>query len=117
MLDIIPAVARPMWLTEEYATNDFTSVCRIHTHPARVPPIRDTLITKEALILFRRINLDANRRRPYLPNFSRIPARIMEPATGASTWAFGSQRCVIYRGVLTRNAKIVIIHQRGRTDV
>lgn len=29
---------------------------------------------------------------PYPPNFRRIAARIMEPAMGASTWAFGSHR-------------------------
>lgn len=30
---------------------------------------------------------------PYPPSFSRIAARTIEPAMGASTWAFGSQRC------------------------
>lgn len=35
----------------------------------------------------------------------------MDPATGASTWAFGSQRWVIYIGIFTMNAIIVIIHQ------
>lgn len=30
--------------------------------------------------------------RPYLPNLRRIAARIIEPATGASTWAFGSHK-------------------------
>lgn len=29
---------------------------------------------------------------PYPPNFSRIAARTMEPAMGASTCALGSQR-------------------------
>lgn len=29
---------------------------------------------------------------PYPPGFSRIAARIMDPAMGASTWAFGSHR-------------------------
>ena len=29
---------------------------------------------------------------PYPPSFSRIAARTMEPAIGASTWALGSQR-------------------------
>lgn len=27
---------------------------------------------------------------PYPPSFSRIAARLMDPAIGASTWAFGS---------------------------
>ena len=48
---------------------------------------------------------------PYLPSFSRIPARIIDPATGASTWAFGSHRCNMYSGILVKNARIVTIHQ------
>lgn len=49
---------------------------------------------------------------PYPPSFSRIPARIIDPATGASTWAFGSHRWVINMGVFTKKAKIVANHQR-----
>jgi hypothetical protein len=29
---------------------------------------------------------------PYPPSFSRIAAKIIDPATGASTWALGSHR-------------------------
>lgn len=29
---------------------------------------------------------------PYPPSFRRMAARIMDPAIGASTWAFGSHR-------------------------
>lgn len=29
---------------------------------------------------------------PYPPSFSKIAARIMDPAIGASTWAFGSHK-------------------------
>lgn len=29
--------------------------------------------------------------KPYPPNFSRTPAKIMDPMSGASTWALGSQ--------------------------
>lgn len=32
------------------------------------------------------------RESPYPPNFSRMAARIIDPAMGASTWAFGSHR-------------------------
>lgn len=42
--------------------------------------------------------------RPYPPSLSRMPARIIDPATGASTWALGSQRCVEYKGIFTKNA-------------
>jgi hypothetical protein len=34
-----------------------------------------------------------NRRRPTPPNFSRTPAKIIDPNVGASTWAIGSQKC------------------------
>lgn len=29
---------------------------------------------------------------PYPPNFSRIAAKIIDPAIGASTWALGSHK-------------------------
>lgn len=35
----------------------------------------------------------------------------MEPATGASTWAFGSHKWTKYKGILTIKAIIVIDHQ------
>lgn len=41
---------------------------------------------------------------PYPPNFKRIPARIIDPATGASTWALGSHRWTKYSGIFTINA-------------
>lgn len=41
----------------------------------------------------------------------------MEPATGASTWALGSQRCTINKGNLTRKAVVTIIQaKRGIID-
>lgn len=40
-----------------------------------------------------------------------MPARIMDPATGASTWALGSHRWVKYIGVFTKKAIIEINHQ------
>src|SRR5208282_2701711 len=36
-------------------------------------------------------NGNEKRMKPYVPIFSRTPARITEPAVGASTWASGSQ--------------------------
>lgn len=33
-----------------------------------------------------------------------MAARTIEPATGASTWAFGSHRCIPYRGIFTKKA-------------
>lgn len=48
---------------------------------------------------------------PYPPSFSKMAAKTMEPAMGASTWAFGSQRWRPYRGILTIKA---IIHASHR---
>lgn len=41
---------------------------------------------------------------PYPPSFRRRAASNIDPAIGASTWAFGSQRCRPYRGAFTMKA-------------
>lgn len=48
--------------------------------------------------------------RPYPPSLRRIAARTMDPATGASTCALGSQRWVRNIGSFTRNAAFIINH-------
>ena len=50
-------------------------------------------------------NGNAKRRKPYVPIFSRMPARITDPAVGASTWASGSQVCSGNNGTLMANAR------------
>jgi hypothetical protein len=40
-----------------------------------------------------------------------MAARIIEPATGASTWAFGNHKCTENKGSFTRKAKIIISHR------
>jgi hypothetical protein len=47
---------------------------------------------------------------PYPPSFSRTAARIIEPATGASTWALGNHRWKKNNGSFTIKAKFIIIH-------
>lgn len=42
---------------------------------------------------------------PYLPSLRRIPAKIILPATGASTWALGSHRWNINIGIFTKKAR------------
>jgi len=74
-----------MCLTEEYAISALTSVCRTQINPANTPPTKEIDKIKLAVFIFKRINLEAARKMPYLPNFSKIPARTMDPATGAST--------------------------------
>ena len=50
-------------------------------------------------------NGSANRRNPYVPIFSRMPARITDPAVGASTCASGSQVCSGKSGTLMAKAR------------
>lgn len=65
------------------------------------------------------VNLDIKgssvyiRIRPYLPNFSKIAAKIIDPATGASTWAFGSHRWDINIGIFTKKAKDIVTHHKN----
>lgn len=53
---------------------------------------------------------------PNPPSFSRMAAKIIDPAIGASTWAFGSHRCTPYNGILIINAimhashRILLVH-------
>lgn len=61
-------------------------------------------------------NIKDSRIIPYLPSFRRTAARIIDPATGASTWAFGSHKWTVYIGIFTRNAMIVINHQKDLRD-
>lgn len=49
---------------------------------------------------------------PYPPSFSSTAASTIEPAIGASTWAFGSHRWRPYRGILTMKATIHASHNR-----
>src|SRR3979490_2506847 len=54
-------------------------------------------------------------RKPYPPIFRKTPARITEPAVGASTCASGSQVCTGHIGTLTANeAKNASHSQRCR---
>lgn len=62
---------------------------------------QDTLTNSE--------NIDTTRIKPYPPNFSKMAAKTMDPATGASTWALGSHRCVVNSGNFTINANVSII--------
>src|SRR5215467_10526947 len=57
-------------------------------------PMIDSVISSErthAVIETAGKSGSEKRRNPYVPIFSNTPARITEPAVGASTWASGSQ--------------------------
>src|SRR5260221_1193626 len=46
-----------------------------------------------------------NLSKPYVPIFKSTPAKITEPAVGASLWASGSQEFNGHKGTLMQNAK------------
>jgi len=83
----------------------FMSLFTKHIIPKILPPTKETLVKKYE-IHPEPLNRD-KRNMPYPPNFNNTPAKIIEPVTGASTCALGSQRCTKYIGNLTKNAKII----------
>lgn len=89
----IAAITKPMWLIEEYAIRDFRSVCCRQVKLARVAPQRDRTTNGRNMSVFRAGRVWAIRMMPYPPSFSRIAARTIDPAIGASTWALGSHKC------------------------
>jgi len=96
LLDMIPIIIKVICLTLLYAINFLLSLCIIVIRLL----IKDNLIqTKNPLILT--LIIDNSRDSPYLPNFNRSPARIIEPAVFASTCALGNQKCRPIMGILT----------------
>lgn len=110
VFEFIPATTNPMCPTEEYAISDFKSVCRIQINPVTSAPVRATLTITEERCFNIYLNRCVIRNSPYPPSLSRIAARIMDPAIGASTWALGSHKCVVNIGNLTRNPPSVMSH-------
>lgn len=89
----IAAATILMCPTEEYAIKAFKSVCRIHIILViKAPQEQNTISTRERYFSDIVENREISRVSPYPPNFRRIAASIIDPATGASTCAFGSQR-------------------------
>lgn len=88
------------------------SGCRRQISLVIIAPHIVMAIIDGAIFLFILGNKKENRINPYLPSFNSSPARIMDPATGASTWAFGSHRCSRYIGIFAKNDIIVIVHHR-----
>lgn len=106
---IIPANIIPMCPTDEYAIRAFMSDCRIQIIPVTIAPHSEIAISNL-------VTLDENnfvtvyviRSKPYPPSFSRIAAKIIDPAIGASTCALGSHRCTKNMGSFTRNPMIIM---------
>lgn len=102
-LTIIMAI----WTTEEYAMITFISLKVKHAIPKIIPP-NNLNIIKNLAILYTPV-MAIMRIIPYPPNFNKTPAKIIEPETGASTWALGNHWCTKNIGNFTKNAATIII--------
>lgn len=81
-----------MWATDEYAINDLKSVCRTVNRVVMAAP-QDVIANIVGVIGYINRGKEVRRRRsPKPPSFSKSAAKIIDPAVGASTWAFGSHR-------------------------
>ena len=85
-------ITSAMWLMEEYAKSDFRSIWRRQIELVMIMPHKDNMINGYAMKSVIGFRSSVIRIMPYPPSFSRIAARTIEPAIGASTWALGSQR-------------------------
>jgi len=75
-------------------------------------PHRESLINTLAIrFLFKGLYRLIIRNTPYPPSFSRIAARTIDPAIGASTWAFGSHKWTENIGNFTKKPRIIINHR------
>lgn len=91
--------------------SDFRSVCRRQMELVMIMPHSDKRMKGYAMDLVIGSKIMEIRIIPYPPSFSRMAARIMDPAIGASTWAFGSHKWTPYRGILIMKA---IMHANHR---
>ena len=88
---------------------DLRSGCRRQINLVITPPTKEILIRgalRWAEIWGNRMVI---RNSPYPPSFRRMAARIIDPAIGASTCAFGSHKWTVKRGSFTKNAAKMII--------
>lgn len=98
-----PEIISAMCTTEEYAITTFMSLVITQTIPKITLPVKE-IITSLLNTLLGSIKKD-RRTIPYPPNFSKMPAKIIDPDTGASTCALGNQRCNPNMGNFVKNAK------------
>ena len=84
-------IVKAIWDTEEKAIIFFKSVVYIQIAPIKAKPNKDTIIKVLKTLLA--VITELSHKIPKPPNFNKIPAKIIEPYTGASTWARGSHKC------------------------
>src|SRR5580698_6159833 len=82
------------------------SFCIMQTSAPYIIPISDSVIMIQRNFIVASGNIGTeNLKNPYVPIFSKTPARITEPAVGASVCASGSQVWNGNIGTLMANAK------------
>ena len=82
---LTPEITSPMCPTEEYATSDLISTCRMQIILVIKAPHIETLIkTPDTEKNWYGI-IYPTRNNPYPPSFNNTPAKIIDPETGAST--------------------------------
>ena len=91
--------------------SDFRSVCRRQIELVIIMPHSDKRMNGYAIDLVIGSKIMEIRIIPYPPSFNKMAARIMDPAIGASTWAFGSHKWTTYSGILIMKA---IMHASHR---
>lgn len=94
----------PMWTIDEYAIMTFISLNDVINTLDIIPPTRANLRANSATFSLIEKSLDKIKPKP--PNFNNTPAKIIEPITGASTWALGNHKWNPKQGSLTINPNI-----------
>lgn len=93
------------------------SDCRRQIIDVITPPTIAIDITGLTNNLFIYLKIIIIRAIPYPPNFSKMAAKIIDPATGASTCAFGNHKWTENSGNFTMNAVIIINHVNEFIDL
>lgn len=83
-----PAIMKAICTTEEYAIITFRSLKLTHTALSILPPNRARIKTPSNTP--HGLSRALTRIIPYPPSLSKTPAKIIDPPTGASTWALGN---------------------------
>lgn len=83
-------IVNAMWDTDENAITFFKSTVNKQVAPTNISLNKESIINMLSIVCEDMVAL--SRKTPKPPSFSKIPARTIDPYTGASTWAKGSQR-------------------------
>src|SRR5256885_12664562 len=97
-----PSTQNPRCDTDEYATSFLISCCTHATSaPYMIPTTQSVPTIPSTVGLLPNPTGSANRNIPYVPSFSSTPARITDPAVGASVCASGSHGSTGNSGTFT----------------